>query len=321
MSIYTWLEIRNVQVFKRESIQTHGVGQEWPEFLGAVQLGESFIVETEQYNSANGPIAIEGIKANDSIAVHIERIDILPPFNAPNGGPFFKGMGDPLQLEFKDGYFIFPKYFRLKSNPSVGSIGVLPQPSDAVLDLIRNDPAKRGWRRIVNDPRAKHCHQDCQYLTTGSIIHLKAQVDEVGLCAADAHAYIGQGEVAFAGIEVHANIQLRVERSTDWLVDWPLIETDDEIMLFCSDTNILHGTEDQTFVDVVRQAYWEMRKVVAAKVGGTIEEVNSIVATALDIRNCALYGLGNYIQKDGKTEQPDKDIAIVACLPKDIFPD
>jgi hypothetical protein len=62
-----------------------------------------------------------------------------------------------------------------------------------------------------------------------------------------------------------------------------------------------------------------MRDVVAAKIGGTIAEANPIVAAALDIRNCALYGLGNYIQKEGKTPQPDKDVAVVACLPKYVF--
>jgi len=308
-----------MKVFKREKIQTHCVGHEWPEFLGSVNLGESFILETEQFNLVNGPIAIEGVKAGDDIAVHIERIDILPPFNSPNGGPFFEGMGDPLELEYKDGYFLFPKYFRLRAGPSVGNVAVLPKPTETIIEFIRNDPVKRGWRQIVNDPRAKHCHQDCQYLTQGSIIHMKAQVDQVGLCAADVHGYIGQGELAFAGIEVNANIQLRIERSRDWLIDWPLIETDDEIMLFCSDTNMMDGTNDQTYVDVVREAYRAMREVVAAKVGGKIEEVNSIVATALDIRNCAVYGLGNYIRKNGKQEQPDKDIAIVACLSKDIF--
>lgn len=308
-----------MKIFEREKIQTHCVGQEWPEFLGSVQLGESFIIETEQYNLVNGPIAVKGIAAGEAIVVHIERIEILPPFKAPNGGPFFEGMGDPLALDYQEGYFLFPQYFQLKANPSVGNIAVLPKPTDPILELIRTDPGQRGWRRIVNDPRAKHCHQDCQYLTPGSMIHLKAQIDRVGLCAADVHGYIGQGEVAFAGIEVNANIQLRVERSTNWLIDWPLIETEDEIMLFCSDTNILAGTENQTYVDIVREAYRAMREVVAAKVTGSIAEVNAIVATALDIRNCAVYGLGNYIQKDGKTEQPDKDIAVLACLPKDIF--
>jgi acetamidase/formamidase len=172
----------------------------------------------------------------------------------------------------------------------------------------------------VNDPRGKHCHQDCPYLTAGSIIHLKAQVDEAGLCLADVHGYIGQGELAFAGIEVAARVQVRVERSEGWYVDWPLIETQDEIMVFCSDTNMLEGSTDQQYVDLVRRAYREMRKVVAERIGGSIGDANPIVATALDIRNCALYGLGNYIQKDGKRpNQPDRDIAVVGVLPKEAF--
>jgi acetamidase/formamidase len=170
---------------------------------------------------------------------------------------------------------------------------------------------------VVNDPRAKHCHQDCRWLTAGATIHLMTQVDEAGICMADVHGYIGQGELAFAAIEVAANVQLRVERSAGWLVNWPLIETDDEIMVFCSDTNVLRNAKDDQFVDVVRCAYQAMRDVVAARIGGTIEDANPILAAAADIRPCALYGLGNYIQKDGKIEQSDKDIAVVLALPKD----
>ncbi len=308
-----------MRVFARDSIHKHCTGQEWPEFLGEVRLGESFVIETERFNLANGPIAVAGIRAGDDIAVHIERIEMHPPFEAPNGGPFVAGMGDPRPIELRDGYFVFPEHFRLKARPSVGNIATLPEPTDSVLDLIRHDPLGRGWRRKVNDPRGKHCHQDCQFLGPGSTIHLKAQVDRAGLCAADVHGYIGQGEVAFAGIEINARVQLRVERSEGWLVDWPLIETDDEIMVFCSDTNLLEGTDEQGYVDVVREAYRAVREVVAARVGGTIEQVNSIVASALDIRNCAVYGLGSYIQTDEEAVQPDKDIAIVACLPKDVF--
>jgi acetamidase/formamidase len=134
------------------------------------------------------------------------------------------------------------------------------------------------------------------------------------------HEYIGQGEMAFSGIEVAARIQVRVEVSRGWHIDWPLIETKDEIMVFCSDTNLLHGSTEQEYVDIVRQAYGEMRKVVAARMGGSIGDANPIVAAALDIRNCALYGLGNFIQKDGKRKgQPDRDIAVVGVLPKSIF--
>jgi acetamidase/formamidase len=308
-----------MKTFTRASIRTHCVGAEWPDFLGSVDIGESFVIETERLNLANGPIAVNGVEAGDPIAVTVERVEILPPFIAPNGGPFFEGLGDSPSLEYAEGYLLFPKHFRLKARPSVGNIAVLPAPTQRIRELARTDPAGRGWRRVVNDPRAKHCHQDCRHLGAGSKIHLRAQVRGAGICAADVHAYIAQGEVAFAGIEVNANIGLRVERSVGWLVDWPLIETDDEIMLFCSDTNILDGTSDQQYVDVVREAYRAMREVVAARINGTIADANPIVATALDIRNCAIYGLGNYVRKDGKTEAPDRDIAVVACLPKDVF--
>ncbi len=70
--------------------------------------------------------------------------------------------------------------------------------------------------------------------------------------------------------------------------------------------------------NVAREAYRALREVVAAKIGGTIEQANSIVATAADLRNSALYGLGQgYIPQDkGK---PPHDLAVVACLGKNVF--
>ena len=49
--------------------------------------------------------------------------------------------------------------------------------------------------------------------------------------------------------------------------------------------------------------------------GRTIETANSAVARAVDLRNCAIYGLSEgYIpQAQG---HPPYDIAVVACLPK-----
>lgn len=317
-----------VQVFTRDMIGTHCAGVEWPEFLGKVELGESFVVETERFNKVNGPIAIQGIRAGDCIAVHVESIEIVPPFESPNGGPFFEGMGDLVPLEYRGGHFVYPNGMTLQARPSVGNIAILPEQTEQIQRLSRRDlgpPKGRhrgwGWRGVVNDLRGKHCHQDCQYLTEGSVIHLRAQVDQAGLCLSDVHGYIGQGEMAFAGIEVAARLQVRVERSEGWYVDWPLIETEDEIMVFCSDTNMLDDSTDQQYVDIVRLAYEEMRKVVADRIGGSISDANPIVAAALDVRNCALYGLGNFIQKDGKKQsQPDRDIAVVGVLPKSVFP-
>jgi hypothetical protein len=214
-----------MQVFTRDLIETHCAGLAWPKFLGSVQLGERFVVETERFNRVNGPIAIQSIRAGDPIAVHIESIEILPPFESPNGGPFFEGMGDPVELTYREGLFAFPNGMVLPAKPSVGNVAVLPAPTESILALSRRDlgpPTKThrgwGWRGVVNDPRGKHCHQDCPSLGAGAILHLKAQVDQAGLCLADVHGYIGQGELAFAGIEVAARIQVRVEVSSGWHV-------------------------------------------------------------------------------------------------------
>ena len=73
------------------------------------------------------------------------------------------------------------------------------------------------------------------------------------------------------------------------------------------------------YVDVVRQAYWSLREVVAARAGCSIAEANSIVATAADLRNCAIYGLGGgYVS--GTAGQPSGDLAVVVALPKHVLP-
>ena len=63
-----------MRTFKREHIHTHCVGAEWPEFLGEVALGESFVVETERFNLANGPVAVAGVRAGDDIASWSGRV-------------------------------------------------------------------------------------------------------------------------------------------------------------------------------------------------------------------------------------------------------
>ncbi len=86
-----------MQTFTRDVIDEHCPGVEWPDFLGRVTPGEHFVVETGRFNRVNGPLAVESVRAGEAIAIHIEAIDIEPPFESPNGGPFFEGMGAPVR--------------------------------------------------------------------------------------------------------------------------------------------------------------------------------------------------------------------------------
>ena len=178
--------MRAMQTFARGLTQSHCVGAEWPEFVGSVALGESFVVETESDNP-NGPIEIVGVHAGTAIAVHVERIEIEGPFSAPNGGPFVEGAGQPVPLALDNGWFVWPAGYRLAARPSVGNIAVLPERTDEVVRAIREYevdgriwPNSRGWRRVVREPRGKHCHQDCYALGEGAVFHMRAQVTAAG---------------------------------------------------------------------------------------------------------------------------------------------
>jgi acetamidase/formamidase len=191
----------------------------------------------------------------------------------------------------------------------VGNVAVLPRLTPELTALLRRPHGLPGWRRLVNDPRGKHCHQDCPWTTAGSVVRMKAQVDGGGVCVADVHAYVGAGELAFDGVGAAASVRLRVERSDGWLVDWPLIETEDEIMVCVS---------GERYVPIVREAFLALREVVAARAGCSVEEANALVATAIDLRNCAIYGLGDgYLP--GTEGQPSGDLAVVAAIPRDVF--
>lgn len=100
-------------------------------------------------------------------------------------------------------------------------------------------------------------------------------------------------------------------------MDWPLIETQDEIMVFSSYSCAYAHRPRMTYTQVVREAYRAMVEVVAARAGVSFEEANTLVATALDIGNCALYGLEDFL---GEGDPPfTTEVAVVAVLPKDVF--
>ena len=98
-------------------------------------------------------------------------------------------------------------------------------------------------------------------------------------------------------------------------MDWPLIETDSEIMVYSSYAAL--GAESEgSYDEVVWQAYRSLQAVVADRAGCTQKEASAIVAAAVDIRNCVVSGvLPGYAP--GMEGDASEDIAVVAALAKD----
>ncbi|MHB0856386.1 MAG: hypothetical protein ACYC5M_02320 [Anaerolineae bacterium] len=302
-----------MQTFPRTAIHGHTDEVEWPPFLGLAELCEPFVVETERFSPVNGPIAIAGVRAGEGIAVHIEAIEPVGPFELTADESKQAADRPPIALSLRDECFYFPGDFRVRARPTVGNIAVLPHPTDEVLALARRAP-RAGWRYLLDAPRGRHCHQDCPEATEGTIVHLCAQVDGVGLCVGDVHGFRPTGALAHASLEISANVRLRVERSQGWSLDWPLIETPEEIVVVVSFAHALHHGPRPTRAAVLREAYTAMTRVVAGRAGCAGQEAESIVAAAVSLRDCIAIGYdGEIAAEDGWA------ISVAAALPKASF--
>ena len=60
-----------MQRFARGLIDRHCVGADWPGFVGTVELGEPFVVETANSNAANGPVRVVGVGAVLHVAAQV----------------------------------------------------------------------------------------------------------------------------------------------------------------------------------------------------------------------------------------------------------
>lgn len=120
---------------------------------------------------------------------------------------------------------------------------------------------------------------------------------------------MGEGEMAFNGVSAAANVRARVTRCLDWPVDWPLVETADEIMV------VRTGSD---YVQVVREAFRGCRELVQEKTGCSKVLANAVVASVMDLRNSAIYGLGHgYF--DFRPDEPSRDLSVLGVLPKAVF--
>lgn len=114
-------------------------------------------------------------------------------------------------------------------------------------------------------------------------------------------------------------MRLRVERCTQWPVDWPLVETQDDIYLLCSYAAARVRQPRQRYADLVRTVYQGMRELVSHRCQCSIQQANSIVATACSISNCSIFGLDGFIAGVQEDSRFLLELSIAGCLPKSMF--
>jgi len=169
-------------------------------------------------NPVTGPIFVQAAQPGDGLTVTIDEIRL-----APTGYvaviPGIGVLGDEPIEPYLGRFDVRPDGLwydglRLPRRPNLGTIGVAP----AVGSISALDLGAHGG------------NLDCNDIAAGAVLHFPVFVPGALLSIGDAHASMGFGEV-YSGVNISAEVALRIERvpAAGWDRLW--FETTDEIML------------------------------------------------------------------------------------------
>jgi len=117
----------------------------------------------------------------------------------------------------------------------IGTIGVSPA-FEAISTIT---PGRHGGNMDVPD------------VCVGNTLYLPVAVEGALLGLGDVHAVQGDGEICGTAVEVSSKVTLKVELERNKKLDWPRIESKDEIMTVCS---------SRPLEEAVRLAFLELIK-------------------------------------------------------------
>jgi amidase len=177
-------------------------------------------LDHDRLNPATGPIYVEGAEPGDVLAVRLLHIDLADQGSAPlYPGEFGFLKDDPIEPFTKiapivDGLIVYRDDIRIPVQAMLGTLGVAPA-GEAVSNLFMGD---HGGNMDHKDVRV------------GNVIYFPVFVPGALLAMGDAHAVIGDGEAAAAGLEVASTVTLTTEVLKRTCLPRPMIESPTEFM-------------------------------------------------------------------------------------------
>lgn len=248
--------------------------------VAEVDLGETFVVETGNFRTpvihspedANpevyrerqetGPIFVRGIRPGDVLAIAIERVE---PVGHASGG-WYEDPDVASFLPIDDDRVLFPGGLWAPKRMMIGEIYVTP-------------PA---WPDGL--PWDNGGNMDFKDIAPGNEICLKAELEGGLLALGDCHAAQGDGEILGLAAECAADVTLRITRDETFLSDRPLVHKPASfVALACR-----YG-----YAQARDLAVDDAKRILARVAGCTEQESFLYVTTIGDLRNGAVWGMGN----------------------------
>ncbi|HZJ86801.1 MAG TPA: acetamidase/formamidase family protein [Erysipelothrix sp.] len=223
-------------------------------FFQQVQDNEDLISEIDfgQVNPANGPFYVENAEVGDVLKVEILDIRVDDAGSIvvlPGGGALGDKVSKPLTriVPVVDGEVDFLG-IKKPIDPMIGVIGVSPGKDQE--GVVTGTPGNHGGNMDTTDVRK------------GATLYFPVREKGAMLALGDCHAIMGDGELCVSGLEVQADVDLKVSVIKDKKINWPLLENETEVMVIASeetldDAVVSAGYELTDYIQKVHDILWE----------------------------------------------------------------
>ena len=185
-------------------------------FGNQVQTPEDELDEInwDRINPATGPVFVEGAVPGGALKVTIENIE-LDPQTASCTGKDEGVCGDRFDVwsthlcAIDGDKLVWNDQLSIPLNPMIGVIGTAPDGEDVIDGFVG----------------AHGGNLDNKLITKGTRMYFPVRVPGALLQMGDVHATMGDAELCGTGIEIAAEITVKVSLVKDFELNWPVLET------------------------------------------------------------------------------------------------
>ncbi len=174
-------------------------------------------------NPVTGPLYVDTAMPGDLLKIEILSIE-TGPVGVVVIGPKSGYLKDHFterklwRIPVSDGTALIDGKISIPVRPMIGTIGLAPDEGE----YISESPSKFGG------------NMDCTKITEGSVLYLPVGVEGGLLSMGDVHAIMGDGESEDCGLEIEADVTVRVDLVKGADVKFPVLRTYDKWIVIAS---------------------------------------------------------------------------------------
>ncbi|MDO5737635.1 MAG: acetamidase/formamidase family protein [Eubacteriales bacterium] len=248
-------------------------------FFQQVTSNDDVLSEVDQnrLNPATGPVYVEGAEPGDLLQVDILAIDVAESGCAavvPGHGALKDEAEEAIVrvIPIRNGAAHYLG-LKLPIQPMIGVIGVAPKAEDGEW------PTATPWKHGGN--------MDTRDIRKGTTLYLPVAQPGALFALGDVHALMADGEVCFTGLEIPADVLVRLTVLKGVKSEWPILETETETMVIASGEDLEEATASASSAMVGAMAraldvQWEEAYILASLVMDT--RISQVVDPTMTVR-------------------------------------